>query len=102
MSRKYALNIKSHDHFRIILFFFFKQKTAYEVTEGDWNSDVCSSDLIAPALARPHQGRGYASSQRAAGSEHSVFVLVPLGRSSRVFWLFAAAFRCRLRSEERR
>src|SRR5213595_4193773 len=27
-------------------FFFFKQKTAYEITEGDWSSDVCSSDLI--------------------------------------------------------
>src|SRR5213595_3167562 len=24
---------------------FFKQKTAYEITEGDWSSDVCSSDL---------------------------------------------------------
>src|SRR5213595_4162854 len=22
-------------------FFFFKQKTAYEITEGDWSSDVC-------------------------------------------------------------
>src|SRR5213595_2798365 len=29
------------------LFFFFKQKTAYEITEGDWSSDVCSSDLHA-------------------------------------------------------
>src|SRR5213079_964911 len=28
-----------------ILFFFFKQKTAYEITTGDWSSDVCSSDL---------------------------------------------------------
>src|SRR6059036_3584 len=27
-------------------FFFFKQKTAYEITYGDWSSDVCSSDLI--------------------------------------------------------
>ena len=25
--------------------FFFKQKTAYELKEGDWSSDVCSSDL---------------------------------------------------------
>ena len=25
--------------------FFFKQKTAYEVKECDWSSDVCSSDL---------------------------------------------------------
>jgi len=28
-----------------LCFFFFKQKTAYEITYGDWSSDVCSSDL---------------------------------------------------------
>src|SRR5216117_2842277 len=27
------------------MFFFFKQKTAYEIRKGDWSSDVCSSDL---------------------------------------------------------
>src|SRR3546814_16923187 len=27
------------------MFFFFKQKTAYEVRISDWSSDVCSSDL---------------------------------------------------------
>src|SRR3546814_12477489 len=27
------------------VFFFFKQKTAYEVRISDWSSDVCSSDL---------------------------------------------------------
>src|SRR3546814_1884622 len=30
-----------------ILFFFFKQKTAYEMRISDWSSDVCSSDLYA-------------------------------------------------------
>ena len=29
----------------IRLFFFFKQKTAYEIRNCDWSSDVCSSDL---------------------------------------------------------
>src|SRR3546814_1024769 len=29
------------------MFFFFKQKTAYEMRIGDWSSDVCSSDLHA-------------------------------------------------------
>src|SRR3546814_8754482 len=29
----------------IYYFFFFKQKTAYEVRISDWSSDVCSSDL---------------------------------------------------------
>jgi len=31
-----------------LFFFFFKQKTAYEIQEGDWSSDVCSSDLTLP------------------------------------------------------
>src|SRR3546814_2800225 len=29
-----------------LVFFFFKQKTAYEMRISDWSSDVCSSDLI--------------------------------------------------------
>src|SRR3546814_9211686 len=34
----------------VLLFFVFKQKTAYEMRISDWSSDVCSSDLVA---ARP-------------------------------------------------
>src|SRR3546814_1517871 len=30
-------------------FFFFKQKTAYEMRISDWSSDVCSSDLPSDA-----------------------------------------------------
>src|SRR3546814_5605091 len=30
----------------VCCFFFFKQKTAYEMRISDWSSDVCSSDLI--------------------------------------------------------
>src|SRR3546814_5653104 len=30
----------------LVSFFFFKQKTAYEMRISDWSSDVCSSDLI--------------------------------------------------------
>src|SRR3546814_4599384 len=33
------------------LFFFFKQKTAYEMRISDWSSDVCSSDLPRLALS---------------------------------------------------
>ena len=29
----------------LYFFFFFKQKTAYEMCGRDWSSDVCSSDL---------------------------------------------------------
>src|SRR3546814_7815589 len=31
--------------FFLLLLFFFKQKTAYEMRISDWSSDVCSSDL---------------------------------------------------------
>src|SRR3546814_7643130 len=30
----------------VVSFFFFKQKTAYEMRISDWSSDVCSSDLL--------------------------------------------------------
>src|SRR3546814_2410798 len=30
----------------MFIFFFFKQKTAYEMRISDWSSDVCSSDLF--------------------------------------------------------
>src|SRR3546814_13777413 len=38
-----------------LLFFFFKQKTAYEMRISDWSSDVCSSDLEV-RRALPTQG----------------------------------------------
>src|SRR3546814_1529249 len=43
------------------LFFFFKQKTAYEMRISDWSSDVCSSDLVADA------GRGGRLRHRGGG-----------------------------------
>src|SRR3546814_14681552 len=41
------------------MFFFFKQKTAYEMRISDWSSDVCSSDLLLydPATPRKAVGR---------------------------------------------
>src|SRR3546814_1805942 len=44
----------------MIFFFFFKQKTAYEMRISDWSSDVCSSDLDLYD-ARCRGGRFYAS-----------------------------------------
>src|SRR3546814_6319059 len=38
----------------VYIFFFFKQKTAYEMRISDWSSDVCSSDL--PAMQRLRNG----------------------------------------------
>src|SRR3546814_12139367 len=40
--------------FMVVFFFFFKQKTAYEMRISDWSSDVCSSDLVAE-VAPPAQ-----------------------------------------------
>src|SRR3546814_14516729 len=37
----------------MLLFFFFKQKTAYEMRISDWSSDVCSSDLLSGLADAP-------------------------------------------------
>src|SRR3546814_9152071 len=36
----------------LLIFFFVKQKTAYEMRISDWSSDVCSSDLLEPVARR--------------------------------------------------
>ena len=38
--------VKLFSNMLLALFFFFKQKTAYEIRPRDWSSDVCSSDHI--------------------------------------------------------
>src|SRR3546814_4048341 len=52
----------------VLLFFFFKQKTAYEMRISDWSSDVCSSDLkpaqrrragLGPCVRKPTNLRPY-------------------------------------------
>src|SRR3546814_7419317 len=45
-------------------FFFFKQKTAYEMRISDWSSDVCSSDL---AVQDAFDGKLEISQKRRAG-----------------------------------
>src|SRR3546814_4363152 len=53
----------------MFLFFFFKQKTAYEMRISDWSSDVCSSDLIDQefAIIAILSGRGIAGEGNARG-----------------------------------
>src|SRR3546814_2617003 len=46
----------------LILFFFFKQTTAYEMRISDWSSDVCSSDLV-NSLLSPESMRSSAASR---------------------------------------
>src|SRR3546814_6081403 len=43
-----------------LCFFFFKQKTAYEMRISDWSSDVCSSDLLGPHALAAVAGDPYA------------------------------------------
>src|SRR3546814_13026576 len=66
-----------------MLFFFFKQKTAYEMRISDWSSDVCSSDLLVGArLDVDAEMLGVAVSDAAVdpvGSDHEV-VAVPSGK----------------------
>src|SRR3546814_3278460 len=68
--------------FDCVFFFFFKQKTAYEMRISDWSSDVCSSDLFRPAYARHRRCRGAASARprlarRRSGGRHD-----QIGRAS--------------------
>src|SRR3546814_9635390 len=52
----------------VFCFFFFKQKTAYEMRISDWSSDVCSSDLRPARWADAGHHRLRASVRRGNGS----------------------------------
>src|SRR3546814_6490818 len=75
--------------FVVAVFFFFKQKTAYEMRISDWSSDVCSSDL--PLECGPDDGRASKASPAATfePSMISAFSTTPTQKPAR-------------RSEERR
>src|SRR3546814_11735229 len=67
-----------------VYFFFFKQKTAYDLRISDWSSDVCSSDLLvvrpAPGHhAGQHQLAGEAQPGGCRGSLAHVVRLHPAG-----------------------
>src|SRR3546814_14417589 len=50
-----------------LLFFFFKQKTAYEMRISDWSSDVCSSDQLAKDAKRYQSGDLHAADMASVG-----------------------------------
>src|SRR3546814_2148618 len=70
---------------RVMTFFFFKQKTAYEMRISDWSSDVCSSDLL----------HGTDTASRLGGDEFAILVGGPDARQR-------GHDLCDSRSEERR
>src|SRR3546814_10059158 len=57
----------------MLVFFFFKQKTAYEMRISDWSSDVCSSDLRKEAeaakVAAEEKKKAYQEALRKARAE---------------------------------
>src|SRR3546814_1771506 len=79
------------------VFFFFKQKTAYEMRISDWSSDVCSSDLEI-------FGFQISASDDPSWSRRRVSLVVP-ARSAPCVWIVDRpdrAERVVARSEERR
>src|SRR3546814_6910747 len=62
------------------IFFFFKQKTAYEMRISDWSSDVCSSDLV----ERAQRNRGTSNRSRKCRqtqtAQHGIVVDVQPGQ----------------------
>src|SRR3546814_14305449 len=86
---------------RYIVFFFFKQKTAYEMRISDWSSDVRSSDLVGmppPASASSAPAQAHACVDQAVASRSSVRLSIRrvLPRKA------TARAQSALRSEERR
>src|SRR3546814_17891502 len=86
-------------------FFFFKQKTAYEMRISDWSSDVCSSDLEVQAAPLPFDRReggidrgvvGDVAGQHDLGADrlgqraHPLLQGLPLKREGELRSLFAS------------
>src|SRR3546814_5983847 len=89
----------------ISFFFFFKQKTAYEMRISDWSSDVCSSDLAAHALAlrgQVLQRRKLRLPARAPVVHHHVARGLVRGGGAQVFFGHGQGQVDAGRSEERR
>src|SRR3546814_20309123 len=55
----------------VFIFFFFKQKTAYEMRISDWSSDVCSSDLDDRKPSGPAQCVGFPARRPGAAQKRN-------------------------------
>src|SRR3546814_12992462 len=97
----------------LCLFFFFKQKTAYEMRISDWSSDVCSSDLRASLHPYPLMSRlivmqcrskvAHVKGLLTLRAHHPVLCLVLwLAVNALAGGLVWVAGHCFFRSEERR
>src|SRR3546814_20068234 len=78
------------------VFFFFKQKTAYEMRISDWSSDVCSSDLVVTldlGLTPDPDGvdEGFSTLAEILALKHDTKVIVASGHGARESALRAIA-----------
>src|SRR3546814_4145728 len=62
-----VLSLELRDFLFVLLFFFFQQKTAYELRISDWSSDVCSSDLFRRAALPAARRAAYEPAHPPAG-----------------------------------
>src|SRR3546814_15866151 len=86
------------------VFFFFKQKTAYEVRISDWSSDVCSSDLLGDGDEGRAPSMFYGALMQWLNPKALLACVAGMGAfvaggEARLVWQFAAIY---LRSAERR
>src|SRR3546814_4440139 len=64
----------------VCIFFFFKQKTAYDMRISDWSSDVCSSDLSSRTLQPSPRRRGHAMKHALLPLATAALLLAACGR----------------------
>src|SRR3546814_1538111 len=70
----------------MIVFFFFKQKTAYEMRISDWSSDVCSSDLWLTWVACSTWFRFTSAPTAAQKAWYSCEISIRLGSGGQSNW----------------
>src|SRR3546814_14120582 len=69
----------------IFYFFFFKQKTAYELRISDWSSDVCSSDIDERQELRDGVLQDIARSSSHSQQLIGPMIVVPFRKDARVW-----------------
>src|SRR3546814_3133058 len=97
----------------MFVFFFFKQKTAYEMRISDWSSDVCSSDLKISEEEDVRLAAGRSGSMKLTEGANKIRIMPK--RKNEEHWMISVAKRWfdiesedkkkdkeRRRSEERR
>src|SRR3546814_4466225 len=84
-------------HLFCIFFFFFKQKTAYEMRISDWSSDVCSSDL--PAIMQAIRDGAWDVYDLLAANKKTALNAININRETPLMYL-AVVGETKRRSEE--